>query len=316
MFRLLLQLVGLGVFFFLCGLPFKGATPAMGGPLVETYHMVSADAVIIDTSEPRELTVLRKKEEIMRRHFQTLRSEKEELEAERDVIDRLLSRTSSRRSRETVDLLEERLLEITEIDRDIQRAQRNLLSIKKDRMKYEEYIRDAERQLASRTRSYDVPEVAELIIPSEIAWPILPERGISASFMEESYAKRFNMEHYAIDLPALQGSEVYAAADGIVLEVNDNGYGYNTLVIGHANRITTVYGHVTEFHVIEGARVFQGDLVARSGGRPGSKGAGFLTTGSHLHFEVHVNGAPIDPLFYLPEMEVVLEAENIVMKEM
>ena len=64
----------------------------------------------------------------------------------------------------------------------------------------------------------------------------------------------------------------------------------------------TVYGHVSAFHVAEGDRVQKGQVIASSGGRPGSKGAGILTTGAHLHFETRMFGGAIDPFYYLPPL--------------
>lgn len=133
-----------------------------------------------------------------------------------------------------------------------------------------------------------------------LIWPIEPELGISARFEDDGYEARFGIPHHAIDIPAMQGSVVAAAADGTVVSVTDNGYGFNSLVIKHAGGFATMYGHVTEFLVSEGDRVRAGDPVALSGGRPGTKGAGTLTTGAHLHFELLRNGEQVDPLTYLP----------------
>ena len=108
------------------------------------------------------------------------------------------------------------------------------------------------------------------------------------------------MEHNAIDIPALQGTPVVAADDGVVLEVNDGGYGYSTVSISHDDHLVTVYGHVSDILVEEGEEVSRGEVIALSGGRPGSKGAGVFTTGPHLHFETRVFGEAVDPMYYLP----------------
>lgn len=138
--------------------------------------------------------------------------------------------------------------------------------------------------------------------PYALAWPVPPLLGISAGFHDASYRKEFGMEHNAIDIPVDQGSDVLAAADGVVAKVSDKGMGFNSLVIDHGGGMSTLYGHVTKFLVQEGQTVHAGQVVAKSGGRPGTPGAGMFTTGPHLHFEVHVKGQPVDPMGYLPPL--------------
>jgi len=135
-------------------------------------------------------------------------------------------------------------------------------------------------------------------VPIALQWPIEPIYGISAGFLDEEYEQIFGMPHHAIDIPALQGTEVRAAADGIVEKVADNGYGYNYMILRHAG-VVTLYGHTESFLVAEGDQVRAGDPIALSGGRPGSKGAGSMTTGPHLHFETIVNGEHVDPQTFL-----------------
>ena len=62
----------------------------------------------------------------------------------------------------------------------------------------------------------------------------------------------------------------------------------------------TVYGHVSSFLVEEGDLVRPDDIIALTGGTPGTKGSGLMTTGAHLHFEIYENGEHQDPLAYLP----------------
>jgi murein DD-endopeptidase MepM/ murein hydrolase activator NlpD len=136
------------------------------------------------------------------------------------------------------------------------------------------------------------------------SWPVNPKRGISAYYLDKSYEDIFHVPHHAIDIPVPQGSEIYAPAFGYVYKATDNGMGYSSLILAHRNNIMTVYGHISHFHVKEGELVKEGDTIAISGGMPGTKGAGFMTTGPHLHFEVFQDGKHVDPLNYLPLIEL------------
>ena len=131
-------------------------------------------------------------------------------------------------------------------------------------------------------------------------WPLSPSRGITAYFHDSSYRAVFGFTHNAVDIRALQGSLVRAPADGVVYKVRDNGYGYSYLIIAHSGGYMTVYGHISEFKVEEGEKVFSGQVLGYSGGTPGTKGAGLVTTGAHLHFEMMKGGKYVDPMFYLP----------------
>lgn len=131
-------------------------------------------------------------------------------------------------------------------------------------------------------------------------WPVEPTLGISAHYDDSAYHARFGFAHKAIDLPVNQGSIVRSVADGVVEKVSDQGLGFNSLVIRHAGGYATLYGHVTEFLAQEGDDVSMGDAIAKSGGMPGSPGAGRMTTGPHLHLEMFHDGEHIDPLPLLP----------------
>lgn len=132
------------------------------------------------------------------------------------------------------------------------------------------------------------------------SWPVTPNKGISAYFHDSSYYARFGVQHNAIDIPEYQGSPIHSPADGVVYKVKDNGYGYSYIILAHAGGFTTTYGHVSSILVEEGQRVSQGSIIGLTGGMPGTKGSGYMTTGPHLHFEIYLNGTHIDPLNYLP----------------
>ncbi len=135
---------------------------------------------------------------------------------------------------------------------------------------------------------------------SGFIWPVQPDRGISAYFHDPRYAGSFGVQHQAVDIPEYQGSTVRAANDGVVYTAKDNGYGYSYVIIAHAGNLQSVYGHLSSILIKEGQVVSKGTIIGLSGGMPGTKGAGYMTTGPHLHFEVHLNGLYVDPLNYLP----------------
>lgn len=113
---------------------------------------------------------------------------------------------------------------------------------------------------------------------------------------------RVRQMHNGIDLTAPTGTPIYAPGDGIVVRVERNrgrrGYG-NLIVIDHeVNGITTRYAHLSTMIVKEGERVTRGQKI----GTVGNTG---LSTSPHLHYEIRVNGASVNPLRYMltPEPE-------------
>ena len=133
-----------------------------------------------------------------------------------------------------------------------------------------------------------------------LRWPT-KGRYITSYFHDPEYPYRNIFEHPAIDIRTPQGSPVYSAEAGYIAKVKNGGAnGYSYLLVIHNDGISTLYGHVSAFEVGEGQMVTKGQVIARSGGTPGTRGAGRMTSGPHLHFEIRIDGLPQNPLDYLP----------------
>jgi murein DD-endopeptidase MepM/ murein hydrolase activator NlpD len=100
------------------------------------------------------------------------------------------------------------------------------------------------------------------------------------------------MMHQGLDLAAPPGSPIVAPADGIVSFAGyDAGYG-KLVSIDHGYGVVTRFGHTSQIYVEVGQKVKMGDVIAAVGSTGRS-------TGPHVHYEVRVNGVPVDPRNYL-----------------
>jgi murein DD-endopeptidase MepM/ murein hydrolase activator NlpD len=96
--------------------------------------------------------------------------------------------------------------------------------------------------------------------------------------------------HQGVDFSAPTGTPVYATGNGRVVRVEKNYFGYgNTIEIDHGFGYKTVYGHLSAFSVKRGEQVKRGQLI----GKVGNTGK---STSPHLHYEVHKNNRPVNPI--------------------
>jgi len=119
---------------------------------------------------------------------------------------------------------------------------------------------------------------------SGFVWPL---QGVLTS----GFGPRWGRMHEGIDIAAPAGSAITAAASGTVIYAGwFGGYG-NLVVIDHGGGVATAYGHMSAIYASGGA-IDQGQSI-------GAVGTTGHSTGNHLHFEVRINGSPVDPLGYL-----------------
>jgi len=134
--------------------------------------------------------------------------------------------------------------------------------------------------------------------------PVLGELEITSGFgaRTDPFLGRAAM-HTGVDLRDDMGTDIYATAGGKVITAGpEGGYG-NMVEIDHGNGLTTRYAHMGQIAVTEGKIVKAGDIV----GHVGMTGR---TTGPHLHYEVRIDGEPVDPMRFLRLGERLFATKN------
>ena len=137
----------------------------------------------------------------------------------------------------------------------------------------------------------DIEERFEYLETIPDLWPT-HGRLTSKFGMRQNPLGRGRQFHYGIDIANSSGTNIVASAKGIVIFSGyKRGYG-RTVILDHENGYKTLYAHNSKVLVSVGDRVEKGQLIAKMGSTGRS-------TGSHLHFEIHENDKPIDPLTIL-----------------
>jgi murein DD-endopeptidase MepM/ murein hydrolase activator NlpD len=172
-----------------------------------------------------------------------------------------------------------------------QQDQQALAQVQGAQQELEGEIGDLEGQIQAQLQA------AQSSVPAQPAGPIQGES--SSGFIwpvngpvVSGYGMRWGQLHAGVDIAVPAGTAIRAAGSGtVVLAAYTGGYG-NYTCIDHGGGTSTCYAHQSSYAVSSGQSVGQGQVI-------GSVGCTGHCFGDHLHFEVRVNGSPVDPLGYL-----------------
>lgn len=127
------------------------------------------------------------------------------------------------------------------------------------------------------------------IVPS--MWPVNGRLLSNFGEREDPFSGRGKI-HTGVDISAVTGTPVHAAADGVVFNAEYSGFYGKLVIIDHGNGMRTWYAHLSHFDVIPGQEIRRGEIL-------GYSGATGRVTSPHLHFEVRMGGNPVNPSPYL-----------------
>ena len=158
------------------------------------------------------------------------------------------------------------------------------------------------KQLFSSWKKLDNLQVGAIAVPSE--------KPVRTAAFTSGYGVRSDpfgggaTRHMGIDLAGPSGTPIYATADGVVSASGYNNGGYGNLIkLDHGRGVETRYGHMSALLVSAGQRVTRGQLI----GRMGSTGR---STGSHLHYEVRIEGKAVNPIPFMKSTDYLLAMQK------
>ena len=158
------------------------------------------------------------------------------------------------------------------------------------------------KQLFSSWKKLDNLQVGAIAVPSE--------KPVRMAAFTSGYGVRSDpfgggaSRHMGIDLAGPVGTPIYATADGVVSASGFNNGGYGNLIkLDHGRGVETRYGHLSAMLVSAGQRVSRGQMI----GRMGSTGR---STGSHLHYEVRIEGRAVNPIPFMKSTDYLLAMQK------
>lgn len=136
-------------------------------------------------------------------------------------------------------------------------------------------------------------------VGGEMLWPVPGYTKLSSTFkMRVHPITGVYKLHSGIDIPAPTGTNFLAANDGVVVKAGYNTAYGNMVMVDHGGGVSTLYAHGDTIMVTLGQTVKRGDIILQIGQ------TGYAT-GPHAHFEVRINGTPVDPLPYVTNQDGV-----------
>lgn len=153
---------------------------------------------------------------------------------------------------------------------------------------YENGLEISREMVAQNVMTESLPAIIEkgTIIPPTYIKPLAGGRYTSG------FGRRWGRLHKGVDWACPTGTTVYASSAGTVIQASYNGGYGNNVVISHPDGRLTRYAHNSKLLVRVGQTVKQGEAIALSGNTGRS-------TGPHVHFEIYINGAAVNPLKYI-----------------
>jgi len=275
------------------------ARAALSDRLVELYKADKPDVVTVILESDGFADLLERAEFMQRvseqdaRIIDHVREAKEEAVAAERHLDAL-----EERQRKVTAVVAQRAAEVATIKERLvgrqqefqgvrDQKQQALVSTRAGRRELEGHLAALEKEQAAvqaRLAGY-VPAGPIRQGSGSMVWPV------NGSFTSP-FGMRWGRLHAGIDIAAPEGTPIVAADSGrVILAAWTGGYG-NYTCISHGGALSTCYGHQSRYGTSAGASVSRGQVI----GYVGNTGHSF---GAHLHFEVRINGSPVDPMGYL-----------------
>ena len=279
------------------------ARAALADRLVELYKADQPDVVTVILESDGFADLLERTEFMQRVSQQDARiiDRVKEARAEAVATERRLDALEERqrkvtaevaRRAEEVEAIKNRLVERQQEYQGVREDKtRALVSTRADRETLETHLVSLEKEQAQVQARLAAASTGNLTAgpvrqgSGSMIWPV------SGAFTSP-FGMRWGRLHAGIDIAAPEGTPIRAADSGrVVLAAWTGGYG-NYTCIQHSGSLATCYGHQSRYGTSAGASVDRGQVM----GYVGNTGHSF---GAHLHFEVRVNGSPVDPMGYL-----------------
>jgi murein DD-endopeptidase MepM/ murein hydrolase activator NlpD len=268
--------------------------------LVQMYKEDSPDVVTVVLEADGFADLLERTEFLQRtsaqdaRIINRVRDAKAETKATAERLDRL-----EQRAQKIAEQIEAEVNQVVEVKGQLVSRRENFASARAGKAQLLSNVQASRHEIEDHVASLEREQAAVLARlrgGSGVAGPIRQGSGQliwpANGSISSGFGMRWGRLHAGIDMPLPEGTGLRAAASGTVAIAGwVGGYG-NYTCIQHGGSLSTCYGHQSSISVSVGQSVSQGQVIGASGNTGHS-------TGPHLHFEVRINGSPVDPLGYL-----------------